>query len=179
MWNRFDTKESFKMDSLKFLKALFVLAIFSICRGNSKNSFLKNFGWNFFNFLVTGSEDEERLVRDLFRGYNKLIRPVQNMTQKVDVRFGLAFVQLINVVSANFAFFLAGSNFHKRFSTFPERKESDYEIKCLAAVSVERLPTAVGWGWLWWYRGIAIASRQGLEGNGTFSFGLLTQSWPN
>jgi Neurotransmitter-gated ion-channel ligand binding domain len=46
------------------------------------------------------SEDEERLVRDLFRGYNKLIRPVQNMTQKVDVRFGLAFVQLINVVSA-------------------------------------------------------------------------------
>lgn len=46
-----------------------------------------------------GSEDEERLVRDLFRGYNKLIRPVQNMTQKVDVRFGLAFVQLINVVS--------------------------------------------------------------------------------
>lgn len=48
---------------------------------------------------MTGSEDEERLVRDLFRGYNKLIRPVQNMTQKVDVRFGLAFVQLINVVS--------------------------------------------------------------------------------
>lgn len=38
-------------------------------------------------------------MRDLFRGYNKLIRPVQNMTQKVGVRFGLAFVQLINVVS--------------------------------------------------------------------------------
>lgn len=49
--------------------------------------------------LAFCSEDEERLVRDLFRGYNKLIRPVQNMTQKVDVRFGLAFVQLINVVS--------------------------------------------------------------------------------
>jgi hypothetical protein len=37
-------------------------------------------------------------VRDLFRGYNKLIRPVQNMTQKVEVAFGLAFIQLINVV---------------------------------------------------------------------------------
>lgn len=37
-------------------------------------------------------------MRDLFRGYNKLIRPVQNMTEKVHVRFGLAFVQLINVV---------------------------------------------------------------------------------
>ena len=44
------------------------------------------------------SQEEERLVRDLFRGYNKLIRPVQNMTQKVDVAFGLAFIQLINVV---------------------------------------------------------------------------------
>ncbi|CAG0921010.1 unnamed protein product [Notodromas monacha] len=44
------------------------------------------------------SEDEERLVRDLFRGYNKLIRPVENMTQRVEVSFGLAFVQLINVV---------------------------------------------------------------------------------
>ena len=38
-------------------------------------------------------------MRDLFRGYNKLIRPVQNMTQKVEVAFGLAFIQLINVVS--------------------------------------------------------------------------------
>ncbi|EDW68429.1 acetylcholine receptor subunit beta-like 1 isoform X1 [Drosophila virilis] len=50
---------------------------------------------------VSASEDEERLVRDLFRGYNKLIRPVQNMTQKVGVRFGLAFVQLINVNEKN------------------------------------------------------------------------------
>ena len=50
-------------------------------------------------FAGVGSRDEERLVRDLFRGYNKLIRPVQNMTQKVQVAFGLAFIQLINVVS--------------------------------------------------------------------------------
>ena len=41
-------------------------------------------------------------MRDLFRGYNKLIRPVQNMTQKVQVAFGLAFIQLINVVSITF-----------------------------------------------------------------------------
>lgn len=53
------------------------------------------------HFLFTGlcSEDEERLVRDLFRGYNKLIRPVENMTHTVEVAFGLAFIQLINVVS--------------------------------------------------------------------------------
>ena len=57
-----------------------------------------------------GSRDEERLVRDLFRGYNKLIRPVENMTQKVEVAFGLAFIQLINVVSISS--FLAAPNFH-------------------------------------------------------------------
>ncbi|CAG0882854.1 unnamed protein product [Cyprideis torosa] len=50
---------------------------------------------------LVGSEDEERLVRDLFRGYNKLIRPVQNMTETVVVDFGLAFVQLINVNEKN------------------------------------------------------------------------------
>ena len=50
------------------------------------------------------SQEEERLVRDLFRGYNKLIRPVQNMTQKVEVAFGLAFIQLINVVSVTVTF---------------------------------------------------------------------------
>ena len=43
-------------------------------------------------------------MRDLFRGYNKLIRPVENMTQKVEVAFGLAFIQLINVVSSFFSF---------------------------------------------------------------------------
>ena len=54
-----------------------------------------------FLYCIIGlcSQEEERLVRDLFRGYNKLIRPVQNMTQKVEVAFGLAFIQLINVVS--------------------------------------------------------------------------------
>lgn len=77
--------------------ALIVLSVFSICIGKSI-SLSESLRVTFTIISVTGSEDEERLVRDLFRGYNKLIRPVQNMTQKVDVRFGLAFVQLINVV---------------------------------------------------------------------------------
>ncbi|GBN07584.1 hypothetical protein AVEN_201010-1, partial [Araneus ventricosus] len=46
------------------------------------------------------SEDEERLVRDLFRDYNKLIRPVEVMNKTVEVQFGLSFIQLINVVSS-------------------------------------------------------------------------------
>lgn len=55
-----------------------------------------------FYISVLGSEDEERLVRDLFRGYNKLIRPVRNMSETVEVQFGLSFIQLINVVSIFF-----------------------------------------------------------------------------
>ena len=70
-----------------------------------------------FSVAGVGSRDEERLVRDLFRGYNKLIRPVENMTQKVEVAFGLAFIQLINVVSISFFAFLAGAIFHWRFAS--------------------------------------------------------------
>lgn len=88
------------MGSLKLLAVLFVLVIFSICQGKFFIFRKSPKVWHEISLIsVFGSEDEERLVRDLFRGYNKLIRPVQNMTQKVDVRFGLAFVQLINVVS--------------------------------------------------------------------------------
>ncbi|XP_064459790.1 acetylcholine receptor subunit beta-like 1 [Ornithodoros turicata] len=50
---------------------------------------------------VLASEDEERLVRDLFRDYNKLIRPVEIMNMTVEVEFGLSFVQLINVNEKN------------------------------------------------------------------------------
>lgn len=81
------------------------------------------------------SEDEERLVRDLFRGYNKLIRPVQNMTQKVDVRFGLAFVQLINVVSI--CIYRQFSIDFNPPSLLVERKKSNYEIECLVTSCLE------------------------------------------
>ncbi|GIY92189.1 acetylcholine receptor subunit beta-like 1 [Caerostris extrusa] len=50
---------------------------------------------------VMASEDEERLVRDLFRDYNKLIRPVEVMNKTVEVQFGLSFIQLINVNEKN------------------------------------------------------------------------------
>lgn len=53
------------------------------------------------NLFVSASEDEERLVRDLFRDYNKLIRPVEHSNQTVEVEVGLSFVQLINVNEKN------------------------------------------------------------------------------
>ena len=48
-----------------------------------------------------GSADEVRLVKHLFtdNGYNPLIRPVKNLTETVTVKFGLAMIQLISVVS--------------------------------------------------------------------------------
>lgn len=48
---------------------------------------------------VNCSEDEERLVRDLFRDYNKLIRPVKHINDTVFVEVKLSFIQLINIVS--------------------------------------------------------------------------------
>ena len=53
---------------------------------------------------VNCSEDEERLVRDLFRDYNKLIRPVKLINDSVKVNVKLQFVQLINIVSIFFLF---------------------------------------------------------------------------
>jgi len=50
-----------------------------------------------------GSDDEVQLVNSLFNsdGYNPLIRPVRNLSQTVAVKFGLAMIQLINVVSSS------------------------------------------------------------------------------
>ncbi len=48
-----------------------------------------------------GSDDEVRLIETLFegQGYNPLIRPVRNLSETVTIKFGLAMIQLINVVS--------------------------------------------------------------------------------
>lgn len=42
---------------------------------------------------------EERLLRSLFSNYNKLSRPVANISDVVLVHFGLSIAQLIDVVS--------------------------------------------------------------------------------
>ena len=46
-----------------------------------------------------GSEDEEQLLIDRFRGYNHLIRPVHTVNATpIIVSFGVAMILLINVV---------------------------------------------------------------------------------
>lgn len=43
------------------------------------------------------SSEEERLIKNLFKGYNKLIRPVRNSSDHVVITMDLVLLQLINV----------------------------------------------------------------------------------
>uniref|UniRef100_A0A8C5SNM5 Cholinergic receptor nicotinic alpha 1 subunit n=1 Tax=Laticauda laticaudata TaxID=8630 RepID=A0A8C5SNM5_LATLA len=51
--------------------------------------------------LVHGSSHENRLVKDLFENHNKVVRPVSDHTQIVEVTVGLQLIQLINVDEVN------------------------------------------------------------------------------
>ncbi|KAJ8416880.1 hypothetical protein AAFF_G00327580 [Aldrovandia affinis] len=55
--------------------------------------------------ILTGSartsEVETRLVSDLFKGYNKVVRPVRHFREPVEVTVGLQLIQLISVDEVN------------------------------------------------------------------------------
>uniref|UniRef100_A0AAR2JQG3 Cholinergic receptor nicotinic alpha 1 subunit n=1 Tax=Pygocentrus nattereri TaxID=42514 RepID=A0AAR2JQG3_PYGNA len=51
--------------------------------------------------LVWCSEDESRLVKNLFTGYNKVVRPVNHFKDAVVVTVGLQLIQLISVDEVN------------------------------------------------------------------------------
>ena len=57
------------------------------------------------------AQAEGRLLETLFTGYNKLARPVANISEAVHVRFGLSIAQLIDVVKVNMLPFLLLSFF--------------------------------------------------------------------
>lgn len=48
---------------------------------------------------VSSSADETSLVKTLFTGYNKVVRPVNHFSEPVVVTVGLQLIQLISVVS--------------------------------------------------------------------------------
>lgn len=49
--------------------------------------------------------NEKRLIDDLFKNYQvKFGRPVNNMTEKVVVFFGIMLIQLIDLVNFNFGY---------------------------------------------------------------------------
>ena len=57
--------------------------------------------YSLFHFFAEAetSDAEEKLFKDLFFEYNRLIRPVENNTDILRVEFGLTMSQLIDVVS--------------------------------------------------------------------------------
>lgn len=48
--------------------------------------------------LVDTSPEEERLLADVFKGYNQLIQPVKHPNETLIVKIALQLVLLINVV---------------------------------------------------------------------------------
>ena len=47
---------------------------------------------------VKEDDDEYRLVRDLFNGYNKNVRPTKEKDLPVEVKFGIAYTQIVDLV---------------------------------------------------------------------------------
>lgn len=66
---------------------------------------------------VLCDEYEYRLVRDLLMGYDKRVRPSRNHSESLNVTFGLALAQIIDVVSkeriSSFSVHPARQNFIK------------------------------------------------------------------
>lgn len=49
--------------------------------------------------MVTGDDNEYRLISDLLHNYDPRIRPSLNASHPLNVTFGLALSQIIDVVS--------------------------------------------------------------------------------
>jgi len=65
-----------------------------ILKGSSIN--IKNV---FFNLAVSANPDAKRLYDDLLSNYNKLVRPVANVSDALTVKIKLKLSQLIDVVT--------------------------------------------------------------------------------
>lgn len=49
--------------------------------------------------VVKSDDDELRLVKDLFQNYSKEVRPVKEKESAILVHFGVAYTQLVELVS--------------------------------------------------------------------------------
>lgn len=43
-------------------------------------------------------DDEARLVKDLFKGYNETVRPTEDKQLPIEVKFGIAYTQIVDLV---------------------------------------------------------------------------------
>jgi len=85
--------------------------------------------------LASGDNDEYRLVRDLFVNYDKRVRPATHWSRPVNTTYGVALVQIIDVVGLTAYMYLLNENtktmiqenvniyqFIQVFVSFPKRK---------------------------------------------------------
>lgn len=49
--------------------------------------------------LLEEDDDEARLVRDLFEDYNETVRPAQDKDLPIEVKFGIAYTQIVDLVN--------------------------------------------------------------------------------
>ena len=80
------------------------------CSGRTLLGSFGGLGWLWLTLLMTavqhggvargGNPDAKRLYDDLLSNYNKLVRPVVNVSEAVTVRLKLKLSQLIDVVRA-------------------------------------------------------------------------------
>ena len=51
-----------------------------------------------FSLEAGQDDDESRLVRDLLKGYNKNVRPAKDKELPIEVKFGIAYTQIVDLV---------------------------------------------------------------------------------
>ena len=49
--------------------------------------------------LSSAAKHEDTLFRNLFEDYERWVRPVEHLSDKIKIKFGLAISQLVDVVS--------------------------------------------------------------------------------
>lgn len=63
----------------------------------------------FLEALINRDDDELELVKYLFDNYSKEVRPVKNKNTSIEVRFGIAYTQLVELVSCLMAKYINAS----------------------------------------------------------------------
>ena len=53
---------------------------------------------HFLEGVIKNDDDELRLVKDLFKNYKSEVRPVKNKSEAIEVLFGIAYTQLVELV---------------------------------------------------------------------------------
>lgn len=60
---------------------------------------MKNVFQTCYSTVAKEDDDELRLIQDLFKNYNKNVRPARDKNMPIDVKLGIAYTQIVDLVS--------------------------------------------------------------------------------